>query len=168
MNNKKLGITIIAISILVGIIVFIYNSQINEYRIKEGCAPTNEDCTQMESWLTLSHFAIGLLFGILSLGFYLIFFSKGEEEILKRLEDEKKDKINEGKFNIMLSMLDPVEQRVLKAIKEQNGITQQTLRIRNDISKAKLSQILTNFEKKNIIKRVKKGKTLEVHLIHKI
>jgi len=168
MNNKKLGITIIAISILVGIIVFIYNSQLNEYKIKEGCVPTNEDCAQMESWLTLSHFAIGLLFGILSLGFYLIFFSKGEEEILKRLEGEKKDKINEEKFTIMLSMLDPLEQKVLKAIKEQNSITQQTLRIRTNLSKAKLSQILTSFEKKNLIKREKKGKTLAVHLIPKI
>ncbi len=168
MNNKRLGLIIIVISILVGIIVFSYNYQLRKYREVEGCIPQTEDCIQLESWFTLSHFAIGLIFGTLSLGLYLIFFSRGEEEILKRLEEEKKNRIDEERFNIMLSMLDPIEQKVLKSIKEQNGITQQTLRIRNNISKAKLSQILTSFEKKNIIKRVKKGKTLEVHLIHRI
>lgn len=168
MNNKRIGVTIIVISILIGIIIFTYNLQLRNYRIAEGCTPTTEDCSQLESWFTLSTFAIGLVFGALSLGFYLIFFSKGEQEILKRLEEEKKNKLDEERFNIMLSMLDPLEQKVLKAIREQDGITQQTLRIRNNMSKAKLSQILTSFEKKNIIKRVKKGKTLEVHLIPKV
>ena len=52
----------------------------------------------------------------------------------------------------------------MSAVKEQDGITQTTLRFRTDLSKAKISQILTDFEKKNLIKREEKGKTYAVYL----
>ncbi|MAH03202.1 transcriptional regulator, partial [Candidatus Pacearchaeota archaeon] len=45
-----------------------------------------------------------------------------------------------------------------------DGITQNILRLRTDMSKAKLSYVLQELEKRNLIKRVKKGKTLEVFL----
>jgi len=64
----------------------------------------------------------------------------------------------------LLRPLDDNERRVLTAIKEQNGITQATLRYRANLSKAKISQVLTDFEKKNIISRKAKGKTYQVFL----
>ena len=60
--------------------------------------------------------------------------------------------------------MDDNERKVLKAIKEQEGITQSTLKFRTDLSKAKVSQILTDFEKKHLIKRESKGKTYSVYL----
>ena len=52
----------------------------------------------------------------------------------------------------------------MKAIKEQDGITQNTLRLRVDMSKAKLSYVLQELEKRNLIKRIQKGKTLAIYL----
>ena len=60
--------------------------------------------------------------------------------------------------------LDPHEKKVMKSIKEHEGITQSTLRLRTDMSKAKLSYVLQELEKRNLIKRIKKGKTLQVFL----
>ena len=68
------------------------------------------------------------------------------------------------KFEIIMKALDPFEQKVVKAISEQDGITQNTLRLRLDMSKAKLSYVLQELEKRGIIKRIEKGKTLAIYL----
>ena len=90
--------------------------------------------------------------------------STSEEAILKRLEEEKNIKVEQNKFELILKAMDENEQKVLKAIKEQDGITQSTLKFRTDLSKAKVSQILTDFEKKHLVKRELKGKTYAVYL----
>ena len=60
--------------------------------------------------------------------------------------------------------LDSYEKKVMKAVKEHDGITQNILRLRTDMSKAKLSYVLQELEKRSLIKRIKKGKTLQVFL----
>ena len=58
--------------------------------------------------------------------------------------------IEKQKFEIILKALDSFEQKVMKAIKEQDGITQNTLRLRVDMSKAKLSYVLQELEKRGL------------------
>ena len=84
-------------------------------------------------------------------------------------ENSKSNEINNrnsdlDKFSMLLRPLDDSQKKVLMAIKEQEGITQSTLRFRTDLSKAKVSMILTDFEKKNLIERKAKGKTYAVFL----
>jgi len=64
--------------------------------------------------------------------------------------------------------LDEFEKEVITAVREQEGITQNTLRLRVDMSKAKLSQVLGNLEKKGLIKREKERKTFAVYLREKL
>jgi uncharacterized membrane protein len=124
----------------------------------------SEECMQVKDVLTVTNIGFGFFGLMLGLGFYLLFFNKTEEMIMRRLEDEKNNKLNHEKFKIILMALDPYEKKVLKAVKEQDGITQSTLRLRVDMSKAKLSYVLQELEKRNLIKRVAKGKTLEIWL----
>jgi uncharacterized membrane protein len=164
MENRKLGGIIIIISIAVAFIVFGFMNQLNKTNKQLNCYP-NDECQRVESMLTLSHISIGIISFIFALGFYLVLFNRGEEAILERLEQEKNMKLKEDKFSIMLKALDENEKNVLKAVKEQDGVTQSTLKYRTDLSKAKLSQILTDFERKKLIKRELKGKTYSIHLI---
>ncbi len=163
MENKKLGAILILISILVGGMFIYFTTVLAKQSQELGCFD-NKDCFAIEKGLSVSHIAVGIFSFMLALGFYMLFFNKTERAILERLEKEKDEKINNARFELLLKALDPYEQKVLKAIKEQEGITQNTLRLRADMSKAKLSYVLQELEKRGIIKRVEKGKTLAVYL----
>ncbi len=164
MQNKKLGITIVILSLVAGILVFNLIRVLGRETNNLQCYPTNE-CQRMSSLLGLTHVAIGLISFILALGFYLLFFSTSEEAILKRLEEEKNMKIGEDRFGLILKAMDDHERMVMKVIKEQEGVSQSTLRYKANLSKAKISQILTSFEKKHLIKREARGKTYSVYLV---
>ncbi len=163
MENKKLGFVILSISVLASVLAFSFMGVLGRQTTALQCYSTNE-CQRVESLLGLSHIAVGLISFIGALGVYLLFFSTSEEAILKRLEEEKKMGIEQNKFELVSKAMDENEKRVLKAIKEQEGITQSTLKYRTDLSKAKVSQILTDFEKKHLIKREVQGKTYSVYL----
>ena len=163
MENKKLGLVILSISVLASILAFSFINVLGTKTANLHCYPTNE-CQMVESLLGLSHIAVGLISFIGALGTYLLFFSTSEEAILKRLEEEKNMKIEQGKFELILKAMDENEKKVIQSVKEQEGITQSTLKYRADLSKAKVSQILTSLEKKHLIKRESKGKTYAVYL----
>ncbi len=163
MENKKLGVLLIVISLIVGGVFVYYTNKLSQQSIELGCYDS-KDCFAVEKGLSISHIAIGIFAFILSLGFYLLFFNKTEKVILEKLEEEKNKKVNDMKFDIIMKALDSFEQKVLKAVNEQDGITQNTLRLRVDMSKAKLSYVLQELEKRGIIKRVEKGKTLAIYL----
>ena len=163
MENKKLGFVILSISIVASVLAFGFMGVLGKQTNSLQCYPTSE-CQRVSSLLGLSHVAIGLISFIGALGIYLLFFSTSEEAILKRLEEEKNMKIEGDKFELVLKAMDDNEKKVIKAIKEQYGITQSTLKFRTDLSKAKVSQILTDFEKKHLVKREAKGKTYAVYL----
>ncbi len=163
MENKKLGFVILSISVLASVLAFGFMGVLGRQTASFQCYPTSE-CQRVESLLGLSHIAVGLVSFIGALGIYLLFFSTSEEAILRRLEEEKSMKIEQGKFELILKAMDDNEKKVLRAIKEQEGITQSTLKFRTDLSKSKVSQILTDFERKNLVKRETKGKTYSVYL----
>ena len=163
MENKKLGILLLIISILILILFTNYNSQISKQSAEIDCFP-NKNCSIIERTLSLSHIAMGIFSFLFALGFYLLFFNKTEKAILERLEKEKESKVEDMKFKILMKALDPFEQKAIEAIKEQEGITQSTLRLRVNMSKSKLSYVLQELEKRGLIKRIEKGKTLAVYL----
>ena len=163
MENKKLGFIILSFSVIASVLAFGFVGVLGRQTTALQCYPTNE-CQRVESLTSLSHIAVGLISFIGALGIYLLFFSTSEEAILSRLEEEKNNKVEQYKFELLLKAMDDNEKKVLKAIKEQEGITQSTLKFRTDLSKAKVSQILTDFEKKHLIKRETKGKTYSVYL----
>ena len=163
MDNKKLGIVILGFTTIAIVLAFSFVGALGRQTTALSCYP-NAECQRVESLMSLSHIAVGLISFVGALGIYLLFFSTSEEAILKRLEEEKKMSIGNGKFDLVLKGLDEHERNVLKAIKEQEGITQSTLTFRTDLSKAKISQVLTGFEKKSLIRREEKGRTYAVYL----
>lgn len=156
-------------SIVLGFIMLNFMGALNAQSTTMQCNPSQE-CQQINSVLGVSHIAVGFLAFIFSLGFYLLFFNKDERVIVENYINENNKELKEetkpikDKFSLLLRPLGDNEKKILTAIKEQEGITQSTLRYRTDLSKAKISQVLTDFEKKDLIERKAKGKTYSVFL----
>jgi uncharacterized membrane protein len=70
-------------------------------------------------------------------------------------------------LEIIKRALSDDEKAVLDEIRRAGEITQDSLRFRLEWSKAKLSRILTNLDKMNIIQRERVGKTYNVFLTEK-
>ena len=167
MDNKKLGMILIVICLVLGFLIFTFDKAL-ESQAEAGCS-----CTEMETggfcpheqetpWQTYAGIILTSI--VAALGIYLVFFEKSQKAIISTLEKQKQVQTEEEKFNILLKGLNHDEQKVLKAVKEQDGITQQTLRLRTDLHKSKLSIVLDGLEKKGLVKRKEKGKTKQVFL----
>ena len=122
-----------------------------------------KDCGPVQATLSWVHVGFGLFGFLFALGFYLIFFSQGEQAVIQHLHKEQEKQSQKEKFALLLRGLDEFEQNVLTQVCQQEGITQNTLRLRVNMSKAKLSQVLTNLEKKKLVKREAQKKTRAVY-----
>lgn len=167
MDNKKIGLTIIVLSIILFFILSSFMGGV-ENRATQASCYENKECKSLGTALNYSHLGVGIMFALFSLGVYLIFFSRNEQALLDKLEKEKDNFVREDKLKIIAMMLDKNEQKVFDVIKEQEGITQNMIRFKTDLSKGSVSQILSNFEKKNLVKREPNGKTYSVYLIKDI
>jgi len=163
MENKKLGILMVAISFVFGFFLVNYSSNMDQQSVELGCNAA-EGCGEVSRSLDISHFAFGFFGFMLALGFYLLFFNETDKKVMDRLDYERDRQVEKERFSIILRALDEYEKRVMQIVREQDGITQNTLKLRANMSKAKLSYILQELERRDLVKRIRKGKTLEVHL----
>ncbi len=70
----------------------------------------------------------------------------------------------EQEYNIIRKALSDDEKKILDEVKKAGEITQDSLRFRLNWSKAKISTILTNLDKRGLIQRERIGKTYKVYL----
>ncbi|MBL7056376.1 hypothetical protein ISS07_05670 [Candidatus Woesearchaeota archaeon] len=176
MDNKKLGILIIFIGIIFLIILFIFKIQLGQMTdslmtLSGGsCFLESGKCIHEQNNLPFI-FGFSIVILTISLGIYLIYFSRTmtsiettQKNILSSINSARDNEIVKEKFNILLQGLDEDEKKIMLAVKEQDGISQTTLRYRIDMSKSKLSMVLSQLEKKNLLTKIKKGKINNVFL----
>ena len=182
MDNKKLGLALIIVALLLGGLLYYvklnidksYQKEIDSYVDAGLACPSDPGVCPHElrsSAQVPIYIAWAVLFGVFSLGVYLVYFDRGQKvieksqkAIMSTLEKQRVEQTSEQKFEILLKGLNPEERKVIMAVKDQSGITQQTLRLRTDMHKSKLSIVLDGLEKKELIKRIPKGKTKQVYL----
>lgn len=166
MDNKRTGMTLLIITGVL-LIVFIYLTLSLNHDVEVFGCFQGPECSKIEQSLSIVHFAFGVFGFLFALGFYLIVFSRGEDAIIQRLEADTARKLQEDKFSILLKGLDEFEREVITIIRNEERITQNTLALKTTMSKAKLSQVLSLFEKKGLIKREHYKKTRVIFLKEK-
>jgi len=148
MENKNVGFLIIGIALVIGVIVFIFNSALTSIvgtSCNMGPSCTMYDTIRTQTWLSLSIAGV-----ILVIGFFIMFI-KQKERIIIRTKKEKKKKLN-------LEGLDSKEKRVIDILQSENGtIFQATLMEKMEIGKVGMTRLLDKLEAKQLIERKRRG-----------
>jgi uncharacterized membrane protein len=164
MQNRKLGALLVGFGTVVGALSLFSIFSLSGKAAAYGCNPSMA-CQGVASSLGISHVIVGLISALISLGAYLMFFSRSEEIVLQKLEETKEIKLGEEKFSVLMSALTGDERKVVELIKTEPGISQHMVTLKTGFSKAKVSGLMQNLEKRNLVKREDSGKTLNVWLI---
>jgi len=154
MKNKNVGYLIVGISIVIGIIVLIFNFGLRDI-VTQSCGHDSQcpmyGTIAIQTWISLA--IAGL---ILVIGLFLIFAKEPERIVIKkkRVEVEKKRK------PINYSELNRDEKVVVKIIEEADDtIFQSDLVEKSEFSKVKVSRILDRLEGRQILERKRRGMT---------
>ena len=176
MNQKQIGGILIVVGLLLAIFVYVVQARENNTLkkiVREKGSCFLEDGTCLHETMSSPFYIIGwvLSSALVILALYLIFFDKtqmilAEQQIkvstaLKEAKNKEKEK---DEFQAFLAGFSQEEQNILKAVKEQEGIKQSTLRYKTGMSKTALSLMLKSLEERGIISRKPDGKTNIVFL----
>lgn len=180
MNQKQIGIIVIIMGIV--LCFFTYAAKIREDKNIDlliqaqggSCYLLDGTCLHEDRDYTIYIIGAAISFSLLVFGIYLTFFDKTQDKlaehqkvISKELNLAKKHEKDIKEFEAFLSGFNPEEQTVIKAIKENEGIKQSTLRYKTGMSKTGLSLLLKSLEKKEIISKKEDGKTNQIFLRQK-
>ena len=148
MENKNVGLLIIGIAFVMGVIVFIFNSALNNISglsCNMGPTCTMYDTIKTQTWLSLSLVGVILIVGV------VIMFTKPREKIIVKTKRENKRKLN-------LKDLDKNEKKIIGIIQNENGaIFQSELMEKLEIGKVGMTRLLDKLESKQLIERKRRG-----------
>ena len=83
------------------------------------------------------------------------------------IRKKETDSKSENELNIIKGVLSNSDKQIIQILETVEEITQDSLMFRLEWSRAKVSTILTNLEKRNLIQRRREGKTYMVFLTKK-
>jgi DNA-binding transcriptional ArsR family regulator len=177
MKQKQIGIILIIIGVVLA--GFVYATKLREdahiatmIQIQNGsCYLSDGTCLHDDRDYSIYIIGFALSIALLFFGLYLTFVDKTQQvlekqsiEVSHALRDAKKFEKEKDEFSAFLSGFTDDEQKILKAVKEQEGILQSTLRYKTGMSKTALSLTLKSLEDREIISRKEAGKTNQVYL----
>jgi uncharacterized membrane protein len=148
MENKNVGFLIIGISIVMIIIVLIFNFAMKDI-VGQTCSH-GDSCTMYDTITTQTLLSLSIT-GIVFVIGLIILFSKPKERIIIKKIKERKKKIN-------LEGFEKREKEIIEILQKENGaIFQKTLMEKLGIGKVGITRILDKLESKQIIERKRRG-----------
>ncbi len=153
MENKNVGFLILGISVLVVVIIFLFNNALKDI-VGASCGlEHSESCPMFTSINQQTYLSLSIAGVLFIIGLALL-FSKPEKQVViqKVKEKEKKKKID-------ISDLNSEEKKVFNIIREKNAAFQADLIEQTGFGKVKITRILNRLESKGLVERKRRGMT---------
>jgi DNA-binding MarR family transcriptional regulator len=177
MNQKHIGILLIGIGICIAVLMLGLKAKedayIEAFTHETGSCYLADGTCLHEDRNVLAYVVGGAIsLAVILFGIYLIIFDKTQTMLLQnnrevaialkqaRIKDDGKQR-----WEAFLAGFSPDEQTALKAIKDQDGITQSTLRFKTRMSKTSLSLLLAGLESRGHISRKDHARTKQVFMV---
>ncbi len=159
MENKIVGYIILGFSILLGIVIYMFNNALNKI-VNVSCSH-GPSCPMWGTIEVQTNISMGVMGFIILIGLYLILFA--DNDLNKPLNKKSPHKRKKGIYN----NLNENEKLVLDKLFKSNGIIfQSSLVQKTGFTKVKITRVLDNLEKQDIIERRRHGMTNKVILKH--
>lgn len=169
LNRNKMAFVLALVAIVLIASAFSVNESAKLLRLKDApldCHLPNDanSCPLLKNSVEPPVIIVYVLSAILiMISIYLFFFNR-EESFTEAINALRQSTSKEEKFQVLMQGLDEFEQNAVKTLKSQDGIKQGTLAIKTNMSKAKLSAVLSGLERKGLITRIDAGRSKKVFL----
>ena len=155
MENKYVGYLLMGISLLVIVIILLFNSTLKEI-VKDSCGEAHSlSCPMNKTVDEQTYIALGVV-GLLIIVSFILIFSKPQKEIVFKTRTIEK-KIKKREMNT--AGLKDEEIKVLDLIKESKAVFQADLIEKTGYGKAKMTRIIDRLEGKGFVERKRRGLT---------
>lgn len=151
MENKSVGWMILGISVVVIVIIFIFNSALREI-VKTSCGLEHSLVCPMNQTITQQTYLALAIVGILIIISLVLILSKPSQKIVVR---RFKEKVEEKVFD--LSGLNKEEKLVFNTVQESKAVFQADLIDKLGLGKAKITRILDRLEGQGYVERKRRG-----------
>ena len=158
--------TIIAIAILITASFLVFDRLFAPQQIQIVLETGQEVSTQNAEYLQLAEVLLlvvsSFLIGISSM--YLFYHSE-PKKIMQLLNKKQNNKIDAEKYALVMQMLKADEEKAFAEIIKANGeILQNKLVVQTGLSKVKITRILANLERKELITKERYGLTNKIKI----
>jgi len=156
MENKYVGYLLIGVSVLITIIVFMFQSALKSF-VGSSCtlAHGGSYCPMTTTINQQTYLALGIVGILVLVGIVLILSKPHERLIIKTKTIERKPQ----KRVLDTTGLKPEEKQILKLIQENKTIFQGDIIEKAGFSKAKVTRIIDRLEGKGFVERKRRGLT---------
>ena len=153
MENKYVGYMLLAVSILIVIVIFLFNSALKEI-VLTSCGEEHAIvCPMNQTVDQQTYIALGITALLVIVALILIFTKPQERIIIKTIEKKLK------KIKIDTSELKSEEKQVFELVQNNKTIFQADLIEKTGFGKAKMTRIIDRLEGKGFVERKRRGMT---------
>ena len=155
MENKNVGWIMISISILIVLMVFLFNNTLME-SVRNSCFIQHGNvasCEMYDSVNYQTYLALGIVGVLVIFSLFLIFSKPNEKVIVKKIKEKKVQK------EVNLSSFRPEEKQVYNLVKENGAIFQADLIEKTGFSKALMTRIIDKLQGSGLAERKRRGMT---------
>ena len=156
MENKKVGYLIIAMAVVIGLVVFLFNAALKDI-VSTSCSH-GTTCPMYGTIKTQTDIGLIIVSIVLIIGLILV-FNKEKERIIvktKKIKDEYSERLKEEKEK-NLKLLNEEEKVIYNLLIKEKGMFQADLVDKSEFGKVKVTRILDRLDNKKLIERKRRG-----------